>query len=224
MFAVQPASANTYSFVMPVSALEIRLDASFGGNPQLYGFYDLYIRPKITADGTDNDGTTGNIIVDFSLRADDAPITPRGTQDAWSANITTRSGLPNFYFSAAAPGDAYIALITPNAAVAGKTFAVGSGDSRIGEQLPDSANFVLTLDSDTSITLGTPVRFEFSAFAYRFSDVTLSKESTKGTLVSGYIDLDIGPELPEPMPALTGGGGLLLLFGLAGMRRWRKTS
>ena len=120
MFAVQPASANTYSFVMPVSALEIRLDASFGGNPQLYGFYDLYIRPKITADGTDNDGTTGNIIVDFSLRADDAPITPRGTQDAWSANITTRSGLPNFYFSAAAPGDAYIALITPNAAVAGK--------------------------------------------------------------------------------------------------------
>ena len=232
MFAVQPASATTftYSFVISVPVLQAAFDANLspGSDADLFGYYDLYIRPKIAGD-VDFDGSTGNTIVDFSLKADDAPITPMAPKDSWLASITTTpayfapTGTPSFFFSAFAPGDTYVALITSNGAVAGKTFIVGIGDSRIGERLPETASFVLTLNSLIPITLGTPVRFEFVARSYEYSNLDVTGDNTKGVFDSGYIDLNTGPELPEPMPALTGGGGLLL-FGLAGMRRWRKTS
>ena len=229
MFAVQPAAANTYSFVMPVSALQARLTASLnpGQDANLFGFYDLYIRPKVTADGCDDESVPctnmGNII-DFSSTEEgsESPI-PSGA-DRWSAGSATTdpggelcaTALPCFHFTFD-PLDTYLALITPNANVVGKMF-----DGRTGEQMPGNASFVMYVDSPTPITLGTPIRFEFFANAYEFKDLAVSGDNTKKVGYSGYIDVDA--ELPEPMPALTGGGGLLLLFVLAGMRRVRKTS
>jgi MYXO-CTERM domain-containing protein len=215
---------------MPVSSLQAALTASILDtdaldSPRLYGFYDLYIRPKNSGD-TDYDGTTGNIVDFSSLKGADAPITPQGPLDAWSAGIATTAspfnppGFPDFSFSALAPGNTYVALITPNPNVVGKTF-----DGLIGEQLPDTASFVLTLNSDDPrITLGTSVRFEFYALGYGFNDAVSGGPTSKEAYYGWYVDLNAETELPEPMPALTGGGGLLLLFAFAGMRRRRKTS
>src|ERR1017187_10662111 len=89
IFAVQPASANTYSFVMPVSNLQTALDRALGSaDPALYGFYDLYIRPKVTGDVVDSDGKMGNVL-DFSSTeiGADSPIT--SSTDGWSAQFGT---------------------------------------------------------------------------------------------------------------------------------------
>src|ERR1039457_2817182 len=151
IFAVQPASATTYSFVMPVANLQTALDSALGlaKNPALYGFYDLYIRPEVAG----GDAYGGNVI-DFSSTEVGAnpPIT--SSTDGWSADFGTTGpsptcdAFPCFHFTYN-PGDSVVALITPSTNFNGRVLPAPV--SLPAEQMPTTASFVMTINSPTPI-------------------------------------------------------------------------
>lgn len=219
IFAVQPASATTYSFVMPVSDLQTALDRALGGNYDNYGFFNLYIRPRLASDPADN--PPGGNIIDFSSTEVGAIAPITSPTDGWHAGFQTDGGPPLcssshpcFYFTYN-PTDTILALITPGTVFNGRAIP---STTLTGEQMPVNDNFVMFINSPTPIVLGTFIRFEFSAQAYL--NVPGSGIDSKIQNFSGFIDVKA---VPEPVPALTGGFGCLLL-AWAGMRRVRKTS
>jgi len=225
MFTVQPASANTYQFTMPVSALQIALDNALGGSvdPSNYGFYNLYIRPRLATDPADT--PPGGNVIDFSSTevGGVAPIT--SPTDGWYSAVTTSgpplcsSAHPCFYFTYNST-DTTLALVTPGTVFNGKTLPT-LPNALVGEQMPTTDTFAMNINSPTPITIGSSIRFEFSAQAYL--NVPGSGIDSKVQNLSGFIDVNATKQLPEPVAALTGGFGCLLLVW-AGMRRVRKTS
>lgn len=206
MFVVQPAAANTYSFAVPISGttgLQTALTAAIVPSSDSYldGFYNLYIRPEVTADGRG-----GNIIDSASTEVGANP--PIAFTDAWwyadfqttSPSLCT-SALPCFHFTYDS-SDTILALITSGPGnFNGKTLPNGL----TGAQMPITASFVLTMNSPAPITLGSSIRFVFSAEGYKYCPSCLGGFDSKPQDVTGFLDVTAQQELPEPVPALTGG-------------------
>ena len=218
ILAIQPAAANTYSFAVPVSGttgLQTAL-APFSSDT---GFYNLYIRAEVTADGAG-----GNIIDPASTEVGGVP--PTTFTDAWwyadfqtAGPLLCTAALPCFHFTYD-PSDTILALVTSgHDYFNGKTLPNGL----TGAQMPDTASFVLTMNSPAPITLGTSFRFVFLAEGYKYCPTCDGGFDTKPQDVTGFLDVTAQRELPEPLPALTGGFGFLL-FALAGVRRRRRSS
>ena len=84
--AARPAAASTYLFSVPVTTLQTAITAAIAPvNSQLFGFYDIYIRPALA-----DDFVGGNDLPSYTASYDISPI-PTGN-DRWTASTGTAAG------------------------------------------------------------------------------------------------------------------------------------
>lgn len=196
--AVRPAAASTYLFSVPVTTLQTAITAATTPNQNLFGFYDIYIRPALASDfvgGTD--------LPSYTASYDLSPI-PTGN-DQWTAGTGIAAGdgtNMSFHFTFN-PADSIIALVTTNASVAGKTY-----EGRTGEQMPGADTFKMYVTSPSTLLTGT-IRFYFTAVGYQFTNTSATAIGTKGVQITGTFDA-AGAPTPEPSTMGLAGGSILL--------------
>lgn len=209
----QPGMASTYLFAIPTTTIQNALSTYISSpppdNPDLYAFYDIYLRPALPADAVG-----GNDLPSYTPQSDTSPIT--SGSDQWSASTGTApfdgSNISfRFTFS---PLDTVIALVTTNSNVNGKTY-----ESRTAEQMPGTDTFTMTVSSPSALLTGT-IRWFVTGVAYEFASTSATSTMAKGVVFGGATFDAAGTALPEPATLASIGGGLLL-FAFALRRRGR---
>jgi hypothetical protein len=196
---VLPASASTYLFSVPTTTLQTSIATAIGANNQLYGFYDIYIRPALASDFVG-----GNDLPSYTASYDLSPIATGN--DQWSAGTGIAAGDGtniSFHFTFN-PADSIIALVTTNANVNGKTY-----ESRTGEQMPGADTFKMYVTSASTLLTGT-IRFYFTAVGYQFTNTSATTVGVKGSQITGTFDT-AGVATPEPSTLGALGSGSILL-------------
>jgi hypothetical protein len=198
----RPVAAATYLFSVPASTMVTAITAATTPNQNLYGFYDLYIRPALASDLVG-----GNDLPNYTASYDISPI-PTGN-DQWTAGTGIAAGdgtNVSFHFTFN-PSDSIIALVTSNSSVNGKTY-----EGRTGEQMPGADTFKMYVTSASSLLTGT-IRFYFTAVGYQFTNTSASAVGLKGVQITGTFDA-AGVPTPEPasVSALAGGSILLAIL------------
>jgi hypothetical protein len=198
--AARPSAASTYLFAVPETTLQTAITAAIAPvNTQLFGFYDIYIRPALATDFVG-----GNDLPSYTASYDLSPI-PTG-HDQWTAGTGIAAGdgtNMSFHFTFN-PADSFIALVTANANVAGKTY-----ESRTGEQMPGADTFKMYVTSASTLLTGT-IRFYFTAVGYQFTNTSAAAIGTKGVQITGSFDA-AGVPTPEPASVGAMAGGSILL-------------
>jgi len=224
----RPASATTYIFSVPESTLLNAWVTFLGGSSsaQLYGAYDVYIRPIQSSD-IGVGGITGPALSSYTINSAGSPIANNVNGDKWNADINqhANSGLDtflsiHFYFD---QNDSKISLITNNANVVGKSYTNPTTNvgTVIGRQMPGNSPFNMTITSTDPGITGT-VNFLFYATAMQFTDTSANTVSAK-SVVKGPIEFSLqGVNTPEPSTLGFALGGAALIA--ARLLRRRNTS
>jgi hypothetical protein len=240
----QPASATTYSFIIPtgvvgspdpnsiLGALDIAVQqaAPNNTNPLLNGFYDFYIRPQLSSDGTiannanvapNNTNNPLNLIADYSMATSTA--TAPVSDCASSCTSSAYTGTPNvmvpiggasahFTFNTA---DNTIAIVSNNFRADGQSYPTDASvnpfpNGATTEIMPSSAAFAFTLTTSTYSSYQTPkITFLIYALAVQYRNPSTN---TLVALPPAYIgDFDEVGTAPEPSTIFIVGGGLCLV-------------
>lgn len=221
-----PAKASTFQFVVPSALIQSAITNALnqvGSDPNLYAFYDVYLRPAIDAevplidDAYVANNQSGQVLPNYSI-VDFASPLPSGP-DMYTATAPVVAppdgSVANVRFTFAGT-DTVEALLSTNINVVGQVY-VTTPQSMTAELMPAS-NFSITISSAPAFS--GAVRFAVNAVGYQFanSQALPSGVVDKPALVTGYFDA-IGSEVPEPGVLFTMGTGLALLTLLAGRRR-----
>jgi hypothetical protein len=202
------AHAVTYKFVVPTTTIQGALDTSISGATlNLYGFFEVYIRPALPADG---DG--GQNVSSYTPAYDISPIVSGNDYWAASTGISPLDVSNNsFYFFSSG---VIRALITTNA-------NVGNGqvvDGKTMEKMPGTDTFTMFLSTASGGFLPGTIRFIATGTAYKFTDSNATAFVNKTTIWSGTFDA-VGSETPEPASMFSIAGGSLILALLNRRRR-----
>lgn len=216
------ASASTFIFSVPESTLETSFVTFLGANSNLYGAYDIFIRPVTTGD-TNTSG--GNLLSNYTLNSAGSPI-PGNASDQWDTALQQTIPLVDshlfihFYFD---PADTKLALVTGNANVAGKSYTNPTTNTGTvtGEDMP-SGNIFKMVISSTDANIGGKVGFVAYTTSLQFTSSAATGVASKA-VVSGPFEFSAsGTQAPEHSTVGFVLGGIILIT--VGFRRRRKAS
>jgi hypothetical protein len=234
--ASEVASATTYSFTIPtglqgtpdrntiLGALNIAVQNGTPPiDPNLYGFYDFYIRPQLSGDGTlPSSPNPVNLITNYSMATSTvtAPV-PGCVLPCVSAAYTATPNVAepllggasaHFRFDAA---DNTIAIVSNNTSAGGHSYPAGANNPfpnlATTEIMPSAAAFSFTLTTSEYTAFQTPqITFEIYALAVQYTDSTAATLAVKDKVY--FSNFDATGEAPEPSTMFIAGGGLCLMF------------
>jgi PEP-CTERM motif len=214
IISARPAQADTFKFVIPTTTVQNALTAGILAanpslDPNLYAFYDIYIRPSLPDDPV---VPGGNNLPSYTAVSDVPPITSGA--DQWVASLDTfLFDAPNVSFRFTfSPLDSVLALVTPNPNVNGKII-----DGRTAEQMPGSKTFQMWVASTSPLLAGS-VNFQVFGYAYQFTTTAANSYASKSTIWSGNFNAT-GEEIPEPGSLLMLAGGSILFAILLRRRK-----